>query len=343
MVEAGVAGVRAGAGVDGTAGRAGRGTGAVAAGGAGVGELGTSTAGGDGGFTDGGGGSFTCGGFGLEDREQLLPGAPAEVFEEVGHLTGTEAAQPVVGGAELDVAGRARRRAERLDRRPVDDLVRRRPGPPPRRAEAAQEGLRADIDANEAKRVVNRGEVEVGRAHDLDTVNIDELVVEHVTDQGHLALAAVEVPKVDAGGLEHDLVGVEFVHLVEGHIRIAPPDAHDQPAHGRVVVLAAPLGDDVGDGADLCPLLVAHRTADEPRHRHQGLTDRLQRQEALIPTFAVVLENAAPGKGRHPGHRSPPGVGPAGAARTGPAVWTGSGPVTRRGERALTERGAATC
>ena len=139
------------------------------------------------------------GGLGLEDREQLPPGAAAEVFEKVCHLTGTEAAQPVVGSAELDVAGRSRRRAERLDRRPVDDLVRRRPGPPPCRAEPAQEGLRADVDADEAQRVVDGGEVEVGRAHHLDTVNIDELVVEHVTDQGHLALPPVEVPKIDAG------------------------------------------------------------------------------------------------------------------------------------------------
>ena len=103
-----------------------------------------------------------------------------------------------MGSAQPDVAGRSGGGAEGLERRPVDHPVRGGEGPPARRAEPAQQGLRADVDAHEAHRALHGGEIEVGRAHHLDPVDVDELVVEHVPDQGHLALPPPEVPEVDA-------------------------------------------------------------------------------------------------------------------------------------------------
>ena len=97
--------------------------------------------------------------------------------------------------------GEAHRRAgrgERLDRRPVDHLRRRRDRAQAARAEAAQQRLHADVDADEPHDVTDVRQVEVRGAHDAHAVDVDQLVVDHVPGERHLAVARHEVAQVDA-------------------------------------------------------------------------------------------------------------------------------------------------
>ena len=89
-----------------------------------------------------------------------------------------------MGRRAADVLGRL---GEGLNGGPVDDAVGRRAWPPPAWAETAQQRGVGDIGSDEPDAADHLGQVEVGGADDLDALDVNELVVEHVLGQQHLA------------------------------------------------------------------------------------------------------------------------------------------------------------
>ena len=171
---------------------------------------------------------------------------------------------------------------------PVDDAVGRRARPPPARAEAAQECGVGDIGADEPDAADHLGQVEVGGPNDLDALDVDELVVEHVLRQQHLAGTTNDVAQVEPGRAQ-DHLGV--VDPVDGGCRYegkATPDPDHQAGHGRVRLPVGPAGHDVVQAADLLAGLVSHRTAEKARQRHDGVEDALGRQDAARAAPALV-------------------------------------------------------
>jgi hypothetical protein len=104
--------------------------------------------------------------------------------------------QPFVGGLEADLGGpvdRIRRLAEGLDGGPVDDPVRGGQRAPPARPQPAQQRGRRHVGTDQPDAAQHLGQVEVGGPDDLHAVDVDQLVVQHVLGQEHLAGAAHHV------------------------------------------------------------------------------------------------------------------------------------------------------
>ena len=191
-----------------------------------------------------------------------------------------------MGRPQPDLDTVAGRLAERLDGRPVDHPVRRRPHPPAPRPQPAQQRRRADVDADQPHPAEHRRQVEVGGPDDLLAVDVDELVVEHVPAQHDLAGPAGEVPQVEPGRAQDDLGVLDLLDRRRVDERQPAADPDDQPGHRRVRLAVRPAGDDVDERADLVAGLVAHRPADEAGHRDDGLADRGGGQDAFGPVPA---------------------------------------------------------
>ena len=175
--------------------------------------------------------------------------------------------------------------AEGLDGGPVDDPLGGGQAPPALRSEPAQEGLRADVDADQAQHRAGRagdgGQVEVGGPDDLDAVDVDQLVVEHVAGQEHLALPPAEVA-VEARGAQLDGPGADGEHIVDRHERRAPADLDHEAGDRRVGLLAVPAGDDVGEPPDLSGL-IEHGRAHQAGEGDEAVADRARGDDALAP------------------------------------------------------------
>ena len=187
--------------------------------------------------------------------------------------------------APLDILGRL---GEGLDGGPVDDPVGRRAWPPPARAETAQQRGVGDVGAHQPDAADHLGQVEVGGTDDLDALDVDELVVEHVLGQQHLAGAADDVAQVEPGRAQQHLGVADAVDGRRRHEGQPAPDPDHQTAHRRVGLPVGPAGDDVVQPADLLAGLVAHRAAEEAGQRHDGVEDTLGRQDAARPAAALV-------------------------------------------------------
>ncbi|MER6419750.1 hypothetical protein [Streptomyces sp. NPDC001137] len=99
--------------------------------------------------------------------------------------------QPLARGAQLDLGGPVGGvLGEGGDGLPVQHPLRGRANLPAARAETAQQGGKADVHADQHDAVGQRGQVQVGGAGDLHSVDVDELVVEHVAGEQHLTRAA---------------------------------------------------------------------------------------------------------------------------------------------------------
>ena len=132
------------------------------------------------------------------------------------------------------------------------------------------------------------GQVEVGGPDDLDALDVDQLVVEDVLGQQHLAGAAHDVAQVEPGRAQQHL-GV--ADAIDGRGRDegqAPPDPDDQPAHGRIDLAVGPAGHDVVEPPDLLTGLIAHRAAENAGQRDDGVEDALGREDAAGPSAALV-------------------------------------------------------
>ncbi len=113
------------------------------------------------------------------------------------------------------------------------------------------------VGAHQPDAAEHLGQVEVGGPDDLHAVDVDQLVVEDVLGQQHLAGAADDVAEVEPGRAQQHL-GVADPIDGRGRDEGQPaPDPDDQPAHRRVDLAVGPAGDDVVEPADLLAGLVA--------------------------------------------------------------------------------------
>jgi hypothetical protein len=91
--------------------------------------------------------------------EEVLPLGAAQVLQQVSQLARPQplqAASPCLQGAARSVL-----RPEAGDAGPVDDLLRGRPGPEPRRAEPSQQGVEPDVHAHQLHDIRNPCQVQV--------------------------------------------------------------------------------------------------------------------------------------------------------------------------------------
>ena len=118
------------------------------------------------------------------------------------------------------------------------------PAEPPG-AQPAEQGLQADIHADQVDQVADLGQVQVGGPDHLDLVGVHQLVVEDVPGQQHLAFPALELAQVQPGRAQRDRAAVQLVNGRRVQERLAPPDPdHDSGDH-RVGLPAVHLGQQV--------------------------------------------------------------------------------------------------
>ena len=126
--------------------------------------------------------------FGGQRVEQPLAIGPHEVLEQVRQLAGPQPFESFVGGAQAHLGCRAPFGvAERLDRAPVDDPFGGGAVPPTRRSQPPEQRLGRNIHSHQAVAPIERCQIEVGGPDDLDSVDVHQLVVEDLFEEGHLA------------------------------------------------------------------------------------------------------------------------------------------------------------
>lgn len=114
-----------------------------------------------------------------------------------------------------------------------------------------QQGRQRHVHPDQHHPVGERGQIEVGGAGDLHSIDVDELVVEYVAGEQHLAGAALVLAQVQARGAQRDPPGVHLLDGVGGQERVTAADPYDQAGHRRVGLGAVEPGDDIDDPADL--------------------------------------------------------------------------------------------
>ena len=213
-----------------------------------------------------------------------MAGLPAEVLEQVGELARPEPLEALVVHPEPDLA---RLVPEGLDRRPVDHPLGRRARAEPGRAEPAEEGVHADVDADQPDPAVDGGEVEVGGPDHLDTVDVDHLVVEDVPGEHHLAGPPDEVAQVDPRAAQDHPGVVELGD--EAGVEVDDPAAHPdhEPVDRRVVLVPRDPGDEVDQLADLLAVEQPDRAADQPGEGDDRLPDRADGREPAVALLAA--------------------------------------------------------
>ena len=224
----------------------------------------------------------------------------AQVLQQVGQLTRPQPLQAVL--RRLQRAARPVLRAEAGDAGPVDDPIRGRPGPEPRRAEPPQQAAEPDVHADQLHHPGHPGQVQVRGADDPRAVGIDKLVIDDIARQLDLAGPARDVPQVQPRRTQPDKVAAEFLHRIDRQPRPAPPHPRDQPGHRRVRLVAVPPGHNVRHLADLLPGLVDHRLADQPGQAHQLAADMPQRRQALDAPLIASPQRRHRGGRRTHGH-----------------------------------------
>jgi hypothetical protein len=123
-------------------------------------------------------------------------------------------------------------------------------------SDAAHQAREAHVHPHEPPGQSDAGEVEVGGAHHAYAVDVDELAVEDVTSEHHLAGSTLVVAQVQAGGSEPDVVGVDLIDLCHRDVCGSPTDLGDEPGDGRVRA-TVPARHEVHDASDLVADLVA--------------------------------------------------------------------------------------
>ena len=156
------------------------------------------------------------------------------------------------------------------------------------RAETAQERGIGYIGSDEPDAADHLGQVEVGGTNDLDSLDVNQLVVEHVLCQEHLAGAADHITQVESRRAQDHLGMADPVDGGCRHKGETATDSDHQTAHRRVGLPVGPAGDHVVQPADLLTGLVPHRAAEEAGERHDGVEDTLGRQDAAGAAAPLV-------------------------------------------------------
>ena len=227
----------------------------------------------------------------MKRREELATLVAAQILEEVGQFARAQSLQAFVRGLEAHLRrrlGLAGRFGEGLDRRPVDDAVRRGTRAPPARSETAQERGVRHVRTHQADATDDLGQVQIGGPDDLDALHVDELVVQHVLGQEHLARATHHVAQVEPARAQQHLGVVDPVDRRGGNEGVTAPHLDDESTDGRVDLPVRPAGHDVFESADLLAPLVAHRSAEKAGQRHDGIEDALRREDAPGPPAPLM-------------------------------------------------------
>ena len=176
--------------------------------------------------------------------------------------------------------------------------------PPTRRSQPPEQRLGRNIHSHQAVAPIERCQIEVGGPDDLDSVDVHQLVVEDLFEEGHFAGARREVAQVETGRLQDDpgvLDGVDGASVDKGQ-PTADPD--DEAGHRRVGLLTRPPADDVAEPPDLGSGLVPHGASHDAGQGHEGITDGPVSQQALAPLASPGTADPAP-----MGRRTSAGVG----------------------------------
>ena len=184
-----------------------------------------------------------------------------------------------------------------MDGAPVDDPVGGGRRTPAGRSQPPQQGLGRHVHPDQAVAAEQRGQVQIGGPDDLHTVDVDQLVIEDLIGQGHLAGARHEVGQIQPGRLEADLVMVDGVDGPGGHE--GQPTAHpnNQTGNRRVGLVTGPPTDHVDQPADFGTPLVADRSTDQTGQRDDGVTDRSAGQQTLRPVAKAGAGGVVPAGG----------------------------------------------
>ena len=125
---------------------------------------------------------------GIKRRQQLLPCRATEILEQISQFAGTQPRQTFVprpqphrgrGGHQLG--------AERLHSIPVDHAIRRRAPLHTLGAQTPQQRLNAQRRPPPAGHAHRAREEQVSRANHLHPIDVDQLMVQHVTRQQNLS------------------------------------------------------------------------------------------------------------------------------------------------------------
>src|SRR4051794_1044107 len=110
---------------------------------------------------------------------------------------------------------------------------------------------------------------EIVRPNDAAAIDVDQLLVEDVSPEQYLAVAAVEGQEVEGRRVEADTVFGDFPDCRGGNVDISPAGAGDQTAYWRVGCHAE-AGDEVVDAGDLRALREQDRGIQEARKVELG-------------------------------------------------------------------------
>ena len=228
-------------------------------------------------------------GIGRDRGEDLLALVMRRRLDEVGDLRGVELRElrvrhPKPHGGDVP--------RERLDRGPVEEAARLDPPGERARQHAPDEAPHADVDADHAVPALEPRELDLVRAHEPGTVDVDQLPVEDVLLQQHLLRPPLEVLEIELLGDQRHEAGRDLDDLLRGDEDRASRDGGDD-AGDRWIVLVAEADDQVVDAPEPLACRVAQLAADDLRE----VEDR-RRSRGHVRSPSCITATSSSGRSR---------------------------------------------
>ena len=126
---------------------------------------------------------------------------------------------------------------EGLDARPVEELAGTDAPPELLRQQAPHRPTRPGVDAHHAPPALEPRELDVVGPDQPRSLDVDQLAVEHVLTQEHLARATLEMTQIEPRCLHRHDPRRELLHLLGGDERLATGHRHEKSHYGWVARL----------------------------------------------------------------------------------------------------------
>src|SRR5205807_5569235 len=114
---------------------------------------------------------------------------------------------------------------KRLDACPVEECAHLDPFAERSREQPAKRRAEARIDADDTPDAVDRRDLDLVRPHQARAVDIDQLPIEHVLAEQHLARSSLEAAEVDLSDRELDAGALDGCDAADRNVELAPGDA----------------------------------------------------------------------------------------------------------------------
>ena len=153
-------------------------------------------------------------------------------FDQVGELGRMQPRELRVRDAQLnrrDVAG------ERLEARPVEEAGDAHARRQLSWQQPTEQALRADVDADDTPPALDAGDLDLVRAHEPGTVDVDQLPVEQVFPEQQLALSPLERLQVEPGLRERDPAVFDLADPLRRDEHVATRNLRDRAADRRIL------------------------------------------------------------------------------------------------------------